>query len=157
VYDVTIAMLKEILLRQLKNERSPSKPPDVYLHPYMHLQRQYDLACWHHVLSAILGWDIHADIRATDWLAGLLSTFCVLPTVDSENLRAIDIPSHNVLGEAVIQLNNKYKFYAAINQNDQLQDKSALSKAVVEYCNLLMYESSNDINFRNNGMDVVMF
>ena len=150
-------MLKRILLRQLNNERATSKHFDVYLHPYMHLQRQYDLACWHHALSAILGWEIHADIRMTDWLTGLLSSFCVLPTEDCENLGAIDIPSHNTLGEAVIQINNKYKFYAAINQNEQLKDKSALSKAVVKYCNVLKYEASNNINFRNNGMDVVMF
>jgi hypothetical protein len=76
---------------------------------------------------------------------------------DSESLGAIDIPSHNTLGEAVIQINNKYKFYAAINQNEQLKDKSALSKAVVKYSNVLKYEASNNINFRNNGMDVVMF
>ena len=53
----------------------------------MHLQRQDRLACWHHSLSAVLGFSIHPFIREGNWLTGALISFATVP---AEHFRKLD-------------------------------------------------------------------
>jgi hypothetical protein len=46
----------------------------------MHLQHQDRDACWHHSLSAVLGFSIHPHIREGNWLTGALISFATVPT-----------------------------------------------------------------------------
>ena len=83
----SILLFRPYILANINNVSLKATEYRLVSHSYMYLQRQDRLACWHHSLSAVLGFSIHPFIREGNWLTGALISFATVP---AEHFRKLD-------------------------------------------------------------------
>jgi hypothetical protein len=83
-----VSVFIPVLLRNLKNGSLAQSITTVptYPHPYMHLERQWDLGCWLHAISAIVGFPFPLEPIYNDTLAYALIAFQYLDDGDETAL-----------------------------------------------------------------------
>jgi hypothetical protein len=84
----TVSGFIPLLIKNLKNGSSAQSITTVptYPHPYMHLERQWDLGCWLHAISAIVGFPFPLEPIYNDTLAYALIAFQYLDDGDETAL-----------------------------------------------------------------------
>ena len=114
-------------------------------HCYLHLQRQDDLCCWHHALSALIGSPLNEFIRDSDWITAALINFYDLDVQHDYIISNVDNKTSFVVASKgfITPLSEEKKKQAVINYMGRIKS------------NLGLNEAKKTFSHSKDGMDTV--
>ena len=121
------------------------KPFEMLPHCHLHLQRQEELCCWHHALSALIGSPLNEFIRDSDWITAALINFYDL-----------DLQQDNMISN----VHNKTSFVEASKGFMTPLSKEKKRQSVINYIgriksNIGLNEATKRYSYAKDGMDTV--